>query len=53
MLGVAKGYSIVDIELLEHCLREELNKTAQRRITVLEPLKLIIDNFDDTTRRDF
>ncbi len=52
-VGVAKGYSIVDIELLEHCLREELNKTAQRRITVLEPLKLIIDNFDDTRVETF
>lgn len=46
--GVAKAYSIVEIELLEHCLREELNKTAQRRIAVLDPIKLIIDNLDDS-----
>lgn len=46
--GVAKAYSIVEIELLEHCLREELNKTAQRRIAVLDPVKLIIDNLDDS-----
>lgn len=46
--GVAKAYSIAEIELLEHCLREELNKTAQRRIAVLDPVKLIIDNLDDS-----
>ena len=39
--GVAKAYSIVDIELLEHCIREELNMTAQRRICVSNPINLI------------
>ncbi len=43
--GVAKTYSVVDIELLEHCIREELNSTAQRRVAVLKPLKLIVDNY--------
>jgi len=45
--GVAKAYSIVDIELLEHCLREELNQTAERRIAVLEPLKVVITNYPE------
>ena len=45
--GVAKAYSIVDIELLEHCIREELNMTAQRRICVANPIKLVITNYDE------
>ncbi len=45
--GVAKAYSIVEIELLEHCIREELNMTAQRRICVSDPIKLVITNYDD------
>ncbi len=43
--GVAKNYSLVDIELLEYCIREELNKTAERRIVVLDPVKVVIDNY--------
>lgn len=46
-IGVAKNESLVDIRLLEHCLREELNKTALRRIAVLDPVKLIIDNYPE------
>jgi len=45
--GVAKAYSIVDIELLEHCIREELNMTAQRRICVSNPVKVVITNYDE------
>ena len=45
--GVAKAYSIVDIELLEHCIREELNMTAQRRICVANPVKVVITNYDE------
>lgn len=45
--GVAKNFSIVDIALLEHCLRDELNATAQRRIAVLDPIKLVIDNYPE------
>ncbi len=45
--GVAKAYSLVDIRLLEHCLREELNEKAQRRIAVLEPLKVTITNYPE------
>ena len=45
--GVAKAYSIVDIELLEHCIREELNMTAQRRICVANPIKVVITNYEE------
>ena len=45
--GVAKAYSIVDIELLEHCIREELNMTAKRRICVTDPVKVVITNYDE------
>ena len=45
--GVAKAYSIVEIELLEHCIREELNMSAQRRICVADPIKLVITNYED------
>ena len=46
-VGVAKNDSIVDIKLLEHCLREELNKTAQRRIAVTKPIKVVIENYPE------
>ncbi len=46
-IGVAKADNIVDIALLEHCLREDLNKKADRAIAVLNPLKLIIENFPE------
>ena len=45
--GVAKTYSIVDYELLEHCIREELNETAERRIAILEPVKVVITNYPE------
>lgn len=45
--GVAKAYSIVDYELLEHCIREELNDTAPRRIAVLHPIKVVITNYPE------
>jgi glutaminyl-tRNA synthetase len=44
-IGVAKRDSIVDIALLEHCIREELNKHAPRVMSVLRPLRVIIDNY--------
>ena len=46
-IGVAKSDSTVDIALLEHCLREDLNMRAQRVMAVLNPLKVIIDNYPD------
>ena len=46
-IGVSKANSMVNIELLEHCIREELNNTAARRIAVLKPIKVIIDNYPE------
>ena len=46
-IGVAKADSIIDYALLEYCLREDLNKRAQRRMAVLDPLKLTIKNYPD------
>ena len=45
--GVAKSYSVVDYELLEHCIREELNDTAERRIAILHPIKVVITNYPE------
>ena len=45
--GVSKSFSIVDIGVLEFCIRDELNFSAQRRIAVLDPVKLIVDNYPD------
>jgi glutaminyl-tRNA synthetase len=45
VIGVNKFNSTVDIALLEHCVREDLNKTSPRVMAVLRPLKVIIDNF--------
>ena len=45
--GVAKSYSVVDYELLEHCIREELNATAERRIAILHPIKVVITNYPE------
>lgn len=46
-VGVAKRDSTVDIALLEHCLREDLNLRARRVMAVLRPLKVVIDNYPD------
>lgn len=46
-IGVAKKESTVDIALLEHCLREDLNKRASRVMAVLKPLKVVIENFPE------
>jgi len=46
-VGVAKNDSLVDIRLLEHCLRSELNATAQRRMAVIDPIRVTIENFPD------
>jgi len=45
LIGVNKFNSTVDIALLEHCVREDLNKTSPRVMAVLRPLKVILDNF--------
>ncbi len=46
-IGVAKKDSIVDLSLLEFCLREDLNKRAERRMAVLRPLKVVIENYPE------
>ncbi|MDD2432634.1 MAG: glutamine--tRNA ligase/YqeY domain fusion protein [Clostridia bacterium] len=46
-IGVAKANSVVDISLLEHCIREDLNPKVQRVMAVLRPLKVIIDNYPE------
>jgi len=45
--GVAKAYSVVDYELLEHCIREELNDKANRKIAILHPIKVVITNYPE------
>lgn len=45
--GISKSLSLVDIALLEHCIRDELNKNAQRRIAVLDPVKVEIENYPE------
>jgi glutaminyl-tRNA synthetase len=44
-IGVAKRDSVVDVQLFEHCVREELNRHAPRRMAVLRPVKLVVDNY--------
>ena len=46
-IGVAKTGSTIDIALLEHCVREELNRTAPRVMGVLDPLKVVITNYPE------
>lgn len=46
-IGLAKRDSMVDIALLEHCVREDLNKRAQRVMGVLHPLKVVIENYPE------
>ena len=46
-IGVAKRDSMVDVALLEHCLREDLNKRVPRVMAVLRPLRVIIDNYPE------
>ena len=46
-IGVAKRDNLIDVGLLEFCLREHLNKVAERRMAVLDPIKLVITNYTD------
>lgn len=52
-IGVAKRDSMVDIKLLEHCLREDLNKHSLRRMAVLKPLKVVIENYPEGEVEEF
>lgn len=45
-IGIAKRENIIDLSLLEFCVREHLNKVAQRRMVVTNPIKLVITNYD-------
>jgi len=51
-IGVAKGDSWIDYSVLEDCMREHLNEAAERRIAVLDPVKLIIDNYPEGQQED-
>lgn len=51
--GVAKANSIVDIKLLEYCIREELNTNAPRRMAVLDPVKVVITNYPEDKTEAF
>ena len=46
-VGVAKRENLIDIQLLEFCVREDLNKTAKRMMVVMNPVKLIIENYPE------
>ncbi|WP_083817939.1 glutamine--tRNA ligase/YqeY domain fusion protein [Nitrosomonas sp. Is79A3] len=51
-IGISKADSWIDMSILEDCLREDLNESAARRIAVLRPLKLIIDNYPEDQQED-
>lgn len=46
-IGIAKRTNLIDVSLLEFCVREDLNKTAPRVMAVLDPVKLVIDNYPE------
>ncbi|MCL0029255.1 glutamine--tRNA ligase/YqeY domain fusion protein [Dehalococcoidia bacterium] len=46
-VGMAKSNSLTDVALLEHCVRDDLNRHAPRRMAVLQPLKVVIENFPE------
>lgn len=53
LIGVAKNDSFVEMELLEHVVRDELNILAPRRMAVIRPLKLVIDNYPEEQTEEF
>lgn len=53
LAGICKSLSLVDIALLEHCIRDELNRTAQRRIAILDPIKVEIENYPEDKEEYF
>jgi glutaminyl-tRNA synthetase len=52
-IGVAKADSMVDVGLMEHCLREDLNKKALRVMAVLNPIKVVITNYPENLVEEF
>ncbi len=53
MVGVAKRDNIIDLGKLEYCVREDLNKVAERRMAVLNPLKVTVTNYDEARTEIF
>lgn len=51
--GVSKSNSLIELEMLEHCIREELNGTAQRRIAIKSPIRVVIDNYPEDKEETF
>ncbi len=52
-IGVAKNENLVDISLLEHCVRDDLNERAPRAMAVLRPLRVIVDNYPEGQVEEF
>ncbi len=52
-VGVARTNSIVETQLFDHCVRQELNATALRRMGVLDPVKLVVTNYPEGQREEF
>jgi len=52
-IGVAKNDSIIDMALLEHCVREDMNERAPRVMAVLQPLRVVIDNYPESQVEEF
>ena len=52
-IGIAKSDNLVDVALFEHCVRELLNRTAERRMAVLRPLKVVIENYPEGESEQF
>ena len=46
-IGIAKADNVIELALLEHCVREDLNRRAERRMAVLQPLRLVLENYPD------
>ncbi len=53
LIGVSKTESTIDMQVLEHCLREDLNKRCQRAMGVLKPLKVVIENYPEGQTEEF
>ncbi len=51
-IGISKAYSVVDMGLLESCVRDALNSTAPRAMAVLDPIELVIENYPDGKTED-
>ena len=52
-VGVARRNTVTELALLEHCLRDDLNRRAQRRMAVLDPLKVVITNYPEEQTEEF